>query len=780
MKKFTSIILCLVLLFSITACGANPTPAPEPVKDAYTQAAEALSSRSDVTLDLVITTLTTVAGDEFSQQSTQTLTYQGKGTQDAIISMAEQVEYSIHDPADEPEEESEPVSYEEIWAKDTVYAQLDENYCFRAELTAEDANARYIPVALFDPALYGNIATEETETGSTVRFTQPTAGEAWAVPQDAQLVEASGTATINTENVLTEMHYTVTYTYGSASITKTVQSKPLALAITVSAPEDPDSYTAITHIDALQEVIASSAMLAQADSIAITSASSLTSQAAGLVQNQSVQGNLHGRKGDTLAKIKTSQYALYYDGEEYRYELEEVYQDGKVTTTEDKGLPYTVSISWKDMRDYFAGLMLASTLVPDYWQDAAITDLGSLYMIEYELNDNFGNIRQNEICQQLWNDSAFLLDMSSAYKNKDLTGYLSIDKYTGLPVATGYYYEGVHTIDGTDYALSLQYDQSFEAPALGAYKEITGELPPEEAPENKPTPVFYHVTGDDGQEMWLFGTIHVGDERTAYLPQAIRDAFEASDALALECDTEAFDKQVEEDEELSQQVSDLYFYSGGLNVIKHSMEDEAYEYTEKLLKAVGGYNMNMPYTKPYVWSSAIEQFYLRQGYQLHQDQGVEERLTAWAHELDKPIWEIESSLEQIRMLTSFSKDLQLWMLEDAASLIAEEYWTDTMELYALWCAGDEAALREELASEWNTEEMTEEEIAKYTPLREEYIKAMDHDRNEGMLETAIEYLESGKVVFYAVGLAHLLDNTNGLVDTLRDAGYTVELVSFAN
>jgi len=47
-----------------------------------------------------------------------------------------------------------------------------------------------------------------------------------------------------------------------------------------------------------------------------------------------------------------------------------------------------------------------------------------------------------------------------------------------------------------------------------------------------------------------------------------------------------------------------------------------------------------------------------------------------------------------------------------------------------------------------------------------------------MLEVAIEYLESDQVVFFAVGLAHLLDDVNGLVDTLRDAGYTVELVAY--
>ena len=63
-------------------------------------------------------------------------------------------------------------------------------------------------------------------------------------------------------------------------------------------------------------------------------------------------------------------------------------------------------------------------------------------------------------------------------------------------------------------------------------------------------------------------------------------------------------------------------------------------------------------------------------------------------------------------------------------------------------------------------------------LYEEYNTAMMTDRNAGMLEVAKQYLESGDTVFYAVGLAHLLDENNGLVFTLRDAGYTVTLVEY--
>ena len=112
----------------------------------------------------------------------------------------------------------------------------------------------------------------------------------------------------------------------------------------------------------------------------------------------------------------------------------------------------------------------------------------------------------------------------------------------------------------------------------------------------------------------------------------------------------------------------------------------------------------------------------------------------------------------------------------------EEYWQNSHELYELWCTGDEAALSETLSDAVDTSEMTDEELAEYNallPLIEEYNKAMSYDRNDAMLEVAIEYLESGDIVFYAVGLAHLLNDANGLVQALRDAGYTVELVSYA-
>ena len=176
-----------------------------------------------------------------------------------------------------------------------------------------------------------------------------------------------------------------------------------------------------------------------------------------------------------------------------------------------------------------------------------------------------------------------------------------------------------------------------------------------------------------------------------------------------------------------------------------------------------------------------------------------------AEENGVPLWEVESTLFQIQMLNGYSDHLQEFELYSAVYSHGAENWEGTEELYELWCAGDEAALIEEMVreswviteediAEWEAEENLEpedlEDIAyvkenlgyintELEKIYREYTNAMEISRNADMLKVAKEYLESGKTIFYAVGLAHLLAE-EGLVNTLRDAGYTVELVTYSN
>lgn len=811
MKKILALLLAAAMLLCLFGCTASPDPTEPPTepptqateppapdgKQIYTDAAAALRA-GDVTLDVVTVKTTTFGSQTLTEETTAVLTYTGMNTEDPKFSWEETV--SCWDFEEKDTVATMNTQYKEAYSDGVLYIDLENRVQFSVPMTPEELASRHIPAVLLDAALYGDVTvgidflldgdlngdvtvTEEGDT-FTIFFASPTAAEVWAMPADAELVDASGTATV-TGGRLTAMAYTVTYDYGSVTVTQTTESKPRAQAKAVTLPPAAATflYTEIQSPDALRMYLQAEGLMFQASSGTASMVNSIFSQAAGVVRNQVVTTDFYDQGDDLLAKFVQDIYIMdYANNEDDTYKLEENYQNGKYVYTENDGVPTTVNdVDEQTIRDAYRGGMLTNMLVPENWSDVTLEDLGSLYYMEITFQETLGDFVQSATCNTLWQNPGFLNAYASAYMTNELTAYLSVDKFTGMIVANGFKYQGTHTIKGEPYILTQQVDMAFTLPSLGAYKEITDEMPPEAEPENKATPLFYHVTGENGQEMWLFGTIHVGDNRTAYLPQEIYDAFTASDALAVECDTEAFDEQMDQDEELSDQVSNLYFYDDGSTIADH-IGEELYTKALKYLKATGNYNMNADYMKPSLWSQSIDNFYLRQGQTLTAEQGVEERLTKWAHDQGKEIREVESNLFQIEMSTSWSEELHKELLEESLAYSGAANFEGTNELFDMWCAGDEATLREYLSSEVDLSELTEEELAEYEAdkeLYEEYNKAMSTDRNDGMLKVAIEYLESGDVVFYAVGLAHLLDSTNGLVDTLREAGYTVELVRFS-
>ena len=792
-KRMIAALLALALVFSLFGCQkapveeAQPTeptvPAPDPAQ-VYSEARAALEDKAAVTLDVTRVMTTTVEDQSFVQESEQVLTYSGLDTEAPVILLEEELSYNLtlqEDTDEEAEESEEKTSlYTEIYTDGTLYVELEDEAAFSGSLSAEESAARYIPVALMDAALYTELNLETAGDKTTISFEAPTAPEAWVMPEDAQMLEASGSAVIGADGAMEQMNYAITYQYGAAQICLEVESKPRAQAQTVTVPEDTQRYSPIDHIDALKLTINTENLLKDTKSVRLNKTESITSEAAGMAYENGATIELYD-ENELLTKTENRIFVSDPASGSVSGTTVQTYKDGSLTIEVDGGVPTTQSgVKDEDMREFCQLQLSLNVAQPSFWENVTVEDLGSTYYFEYDYTENYGNNIQNTICLLLFSDMTILNGMASNYVTEDISGYMAIDKYTGLVTASGMNYAGIHTIDGDDYLLSMQLDQGVEMPAYGVYEEITGNAQAEEEPEEKATPLFYHVTGAEGQEMWLLGTIHVGDERTAYLPQEIYDALAASDALALEMDQDAFETQLEEDEKLAEKVGRAYYYSDGSTVEEH-LDEQLYASALKQMKASGNYDASAQYMKTYVWQSAIENFYLQQGHQLHSEQGVEERLTKLAKEQDKPIREIESGLFQIQMLTGWSEELQQLLLEDTLSYGAEEYWTQSYELYELWCAGDEEALRQELSEEEDLSELTEEELEQYNAhkhLFEEYDKAMSYDRNEDMLDVAIDYLESGEVIFYAVGLAHLLDNVNGLVDALREAGYSVELVTY--
>ena len=737
---------------AVTAPTAQDMPDP---RASYEDAVSALNARSDLQLHMQISREVTAGNEVFTSSSQQSVTLQNRKAGQLRARITETATYGDY-----------TTDISEIYIDGTAYSTVY-GCNFSCEMTGDEFTARYLPVILLEAANYETVVWEDRQMLSFSNATMP---EDW-LPEEAEtLIYAEGTATLDSSGNLTAVSFDTAYRCSGVTVSiQVAQTLKSSDDTVITAPIDPSAYTPITCLDIPKRMEQSYGYLLQADTVTVTTQKSSVSQAAGIALNQQIDINTYGLE---MFQVEQSVYQTDYTGESYTENFLELFQDGTYTASSNGGAPEpNTLITAAGMQEYVQTYLFS--LIPDlrYLAEARCTDLGSCLLIEYTGTEALAQIYCQETNQLLFSDENFLDNMASDSETLALDAYLAIDKYTGLPTAAGISYVGSHNINGISYLLTAQSDQSLDLASLDSHEAITNLSSPDTPPEIPAAPLFYRVTGTNGQLMWLLGTIHIGDSRTGYLPQQIYDAFDSSDALAVEFDTEAFDAIAKKDTSLQSSISDAYYYSDGTTAADHIKDSELYAHALKLMKASGNYNSNTVCLKPSIWSSAIDNFHLRLGRSLASDKGVDTRLLKLAKTQNKKILEIESGIFQIRMLSGWSDALQEALLSESVSASAVEYNQSIEELYELWCAGDEGSLKEALKDD--TAQFTSEEKALYN----EYNNAISTDRNASMLEAAKEYLESGDTVFYAVGLAHILAE-DGLVNTLRSAGYTVEPVSY--
>ncbi|HAN20673.1 MAG: hypothetical protein A2Y15_07875 [Clostridiales bacterium GWF2_36_10] len=282
---------------------------------------------------------------------------------------------------------------------------------------------------------------------------------------------------------------------------------------------------------------------------------------------------------------------------------------------------------------------------------------------------------------------------------------------------------------------------------------------------NASTPLFWKVTSDDSDGViWLFGSIHVADESAYPLPDVIMSAFEASDALAVECDVENADFDYNK-------FYQSMLYKDGSTIDDH-IPSEVFEEALKILEEKYGKQRveSFIYYKPIMWYMLIDEIY-RSECELTFDYGLDSYFMDLADEDDKEILEIESLEFQYNMFLNFSAELQEFMLSDTINYTIEDYTQNIYNTYEAWKSGDIDYLEEMLLGEPPAGYYSKEELL----LINEYNKAMIIDRNIGMFDTAEEYLADDMEVFYVVGEGHMLGE-DGIVQLLTDAGYNVERI----
>ena len=261
---------------------------------------------------------------------------------------------------------------------------------------------------------------------------------------------------------------------------------------------------------------------------------------------------------------------------------------------------------------------------------------------------------------------------------------------------------------------------------------------------------------------YLFGTIHLTDDRVNDLSPAIKEALKGAGRLALEI----ADLSPESVGQAMLQIGTLGQYGGGQS-IKAELPPSDYLALQDLLAKRGMPRGVLDGTKPWMLRLSLSMPACERMRQAHGLKPLDMRLGEEAKALRVPVVGLETAELQLRTLASLSTFSQLALL--VSDVRYGDRAEDGIETIVL------GYLRRDISFVLPLQLYLHEKAGLPRSAVEEYQAAMLTRRNLGMRDAALPLLAGGGGLFIAVGAAHL-SGSDGLVELLRQAGYTVTVV----
>lgn len=269
------------------------------------------------------------------------------------------------------------------------------------------------------------------------------------------------------------------------------------------------------------------------------------------------------------------------------------------------------------------------------------------------------------------------------------------------------------------------------------------------------TPAVWEVTDQNGNNIYMMGSIHIAKEDASVLPDYFETAYAKCDALAVECDV--LDNSVN--------IASLskVLYTDGTKISDHVPASD-YKNAKATLESLNYYQSMYDYYYPIMW---VEMAELGVGYNIgfSDKYGVDTILLDRAKKENKEILELESVQFQLDLIVNLPEKVQLALFHDIAD---KDYISRTSEqlsnLYDKWRTG---TIEDNYLFSENSE-LSKEEAA----IVEEYNKIILDDRNVGMKNKIEGYLADNKKVMVVAGSAHFYGD-KGIVSLLEKDGYTI-------
>lgn len=262
---------------------------------------------------------------------------------------------------------------------------------------------------------------------------------------------------------------------------------------------------------------------------------------------------------------------------------------------------------------------------------------------------------------------------------------------------------------------------------------------------------FMWEVKNNGNTVYLVGSIHIADDSFYPLRSAFEEAFAEADYLGVEIDiSKAADK------EQQQLIMNMGTYQDGTTLKDHVTKD-TYAKLGEILKQYEMQPNALDAFKPWVVETTISSLKsMAAGYKA--EAGIDLYFIQKAIERKLPVLELESYQSQLSMFDGFSKELQEKNLK--STLDNFDTLDDSVgQLTDMWKSGNDQLLLE---------------FTNSMAVDPEYNKAMLIDRNIGMADKIDGYLKSDKKAeyFIVVGAGHYLGE-HGVIKLLEDKGYTI-------
>ena len=466
-RQYTAIFIGVVLLVTFAVSvrsvrkirsetAAGTTAFAEPAAEVpYLDAVQKLLTSEAYQMEISSIRETKMGSQVLSETSTRTVTCKNYGTDDMQLHITESAQ-------------SGPHSYHvtERYTDGYAYLTLEDSH-FSAPISEKDYLKRLPPVALFDPALYNSVESQQQGGITQIGFSDASAPENWASHVDAEIQSASGTVLIDSQGDLVQSSYSLTYKLGEASVTRIVNVRYVPSQTDVFTPivlSGP--YTEIASIDIPRLLEKSTGYLLQASEITSAIDESVTFQAGNLSRHQHTDLDISGLGEELNATVGINVELVDYSqaGTSTKYSQQEKFRDDAYSLTVTEGTPPAqpeLEITYEIMEKYCHNLLVGSVLLPQYISSVTIQEQDDVFAITFGTTEDFAQVMCADACTVLYQDPNMLDSISSTYRTDKIEASLLIDQVTMLPAASGITYSGSHAIDNTTYTLSYDIHQTY-------------------------------------------------------------------------------------------------------------------------------------------------------------------------------------------------------------------------------------------------------------------------------------------------------------------------------